>query len=250
MWLKLLKTCASEADKIALHYYSQKNINIKQKEDLSPVTAADLEIEKKIREQVKAEFPKMEIYGEEFGACAKDAALKLIIDPIDGTINFVKNIPIFATLLAIEENGEVVAGLVSMPYSKERWWAAKGQGSFYNNEKIAVSNVNQLSESQVFHGSLSGREATELPANFENLIKSTARQRGFGDFYNHVLVAQGSGEFACDFGFQPWDIAPLGLIVEEAGGQFSDIHGKKDIYSGSIITSNGLFHQQILDLLN
>jgi histidinol-phosphatase len=248
--LEFLQLCADKADEIALKYFRKANYEVSVKNDNSPVSQADLEIEKAIRELVKKECPEVEIYGEEFGQCPESAPIKLIIDPIDGTRNFVRGLPIFASLLAIEEDGEIIAGVVSAPATKERWWAAKGSGSFYNGQKIQVSNISKIEEAQAFHGSLFGSEAEELPKNFLEILKPTYRQRGVGDYLSHIYVAMGCGEFALDFGFKPWDMAPLKIIVEEAGGIFTDAKGEKSVYSGSVITSNGLLHESLLKTLS
>ncbi|MFC1770818.1 inositol monophosphatase family protein [Candidatus Margulisiibacteriota bacterium] len=248
--LNFLLKCTDKTDAIACDYFNQANLEHTYKQNKTPVTQADLEIEKYFRNELKNNFPEIEIYGEEFGQCPQDAKLKLIIDPIDGTLNFIRGIPFFATLLAIEKEGEITVGLVSAPQTGERWWATKGQGSYYNGSKISVSKIKNIRDSQVFHGSLFGPEANELPDSFMDVLSLTNRQRGVGDYYSHMLVAMGCGEFALDFGFKPWDIAPIKIIIEEAGGVFTDAQGKKDIYSGSVISSNGLFHAEILKLLS
>ena len=172
-----------------------------------------------------------------------------MIDPIDGTSNFIRGIPICGTLLALEKAGEIVAAVGSNGIQKERWYAAKGHGSFYNGKQITVSDIENLQDSQVFHGSLYGREARGELDRLLLVLSKTKRQRGIGDFLIHMWVASGYGEFGIDFNLQPWDIAPLGLIVSEAGGFVSQINGGPfDIYEGSILSSNGLFHADIVNL--
>ena len=249
-WLDFLNECANQADDITLHYFNKANYDVNEKDNSTPFTQADLECETKIRELAQNFHPNIPILGEEHGQCSQDETLKLIIDPIDATRNFIRGLPFFATLLAIEVEGEVIAGVVSSPATRERWWAHKKGGSFYNNRPIQVSNIASLEEAQAFHGTLDGQEAEGAPSGFIPLIRKTARQRGFGDYYSHVLVAMGCGEFAVDFNLQPWDIAPLQIIVEEAGGRFTDIQGETSIYNHTIITSNSMIHDQVVHELS
>ncbi len=245
-WLNFLNNCADIAGPIASKYFNE-SILPTQKDDESIVTEGDLEIEKAIRRYTEVHTPELTVLGEEFGTEKINAPIKLIVDPIDATSNFARKIPIFATLLAIEINKEIVAGVVYNPVSKERWEAAKGQGAYYNGQKITVSTVSNIRDSQAFHGGLFGKEAR---GNLEQLLAVLAlskRQRGLGDFLMHMYVAQGIGEFAIDFGLKPWDLAPLGIITQEAGGCVTTVEGKPfSHYEGSILTSNGQFHNQLV----
>ena len=256
-WLSFLHDCADAADDLCKHYFNKAHLKVDQKSNQTPVTEADLAIEKEIRRISAATFPDLLIYAEEFGQCPDDAPQKLIIDPIDGTQNFVRGIPFVGTLLAIEENGEIVAGIASQAMTFERWSAAKGHGSYHVNphldapKKIQVSPISDISQSQVFHSSIFGSEAKgSTTETFIKLLSKTKRQRGFGDYFAHVYVAQGVGEFAFDYNLKPWDIAPLKLIVEEAGGKYTDVNGTSSIYTGTIISSNNQFHDEIINTLN
>eukprot|EP01047_Picozoa_sp_COSAG01_P000034 COSAG01_NODE_1_length_100484_cov_170.446142_34_plen_273_part_00 len=250
-WLNFLTTCANQADEMARHFF-EKSVKIKEKEDKTLVTEADIAIEREIRAYAETLDSHLEVLGEEFGACAQDAPRKLIIDPIDGTVNFIRGIPIFGSLLAIEEKGEIIAALVSNPITKQRWTATKGGGATYNGNAIHVSNIADLARSQAFYGSLFGNEAKGLPIEKAiNLLSQTKRQRGIGDFLMHLWVAMGHGEFAFDVNLNPWDLAPLGLIVTEAGGQVSTLSGEKfSIYQPTILSSNGLLHDDVVRVLN
>ena len=250
-WLSFLQDCAQEADLMANHFF-KKSLKIHEKKDRTLVTEADLAIETKIRDYAKDFDSNIEVLGEEFGVCSQDAELKLIIDPIDGTANFIRGIPIFACLLAIEFDGEIIAALVSNPVTKERWTAIKGEGAFYNEKRIHVSDISQLSNSQVFYGSLYGLEAKGLVvSNVMTLFSQTKRQRGIGDFLMHLWVSMGYGEFAFDVNLNPWDMAPLALIVTESGGQVSTLSGAPfSIYQPTILSSNGCFHSEIANCLN
>ena len=249
-WLDFLNQCADLAGPIALKYFDSE-MNVLKKADKSVVTQGDLEIEKAIRKLVETTMPALAVLGEEFGECAVDAPFKLIIDPIDATSNFARRIPIFATLLAIEVQGDIVAGIVYNPATEQRWTTAKGQGAFLNGSRLSVSKVSTIEDSQAFHGALFGREARGELSQLLNLLKPTYRQRGLGDFLMHMYVAQGLGEFAIDFGLKPWDLAPLGIMVEESGGTVTTVDGQPFTpYDQSILASNGQFHQQLVALYN
>lgn len=248
-WKSLLVNCADQADDIARHYYDKVDLSITEKEDKSVVSEGDIEIEKHIRSYIASHCPSLEIYGEEFGACDRHAPYKLIIDPIDGTSNFVRKIPVFGTLLGIEIDGQVIAGLVSNPIMNDRWVALRDKGATYNEEPIQVSSIQSLNNAQGFYGSLYGREARGHTDQLLKLLSKTKRQRGIGDFLMHMWVANGYGEFGIDFNLQPWDLAPLGIIVEEAGGVVTATSGASfDIYEGSILSSNGCFHNDIVSV--
>ena len=168
---------------------------------------------------------------------------------IDGTKNFIRGLPIFGSLFAIEDKGTVVAGMVSAPALKDRWWAEKGQGAFHNGSPINVSSIERLDEANGLHGSIFGSEACSNPEPVIKLLQDTYRQRGFGDFYPHMLVAMGCGEYAIDFKLNVWDIAPLKIIVEEAGGTCTDSNGNNTIYSGNIISSNSKLDPKVLSYI-
>ena len=249
-WIKFLKSITQESDQIALKYFNACDLKVEIKPDRTPVSQADQEIEDFIRQRVKEEHPELSILGEEYGSTKSTSNRTLIIDPIDGTKNFIKAIPFFATLLAIEEEGEVIASLISAPALGEQWWAQKGKGAFHNGKRIHVSNVAKLEDSLAFHGSIFGSEASTPPEPMLELLSKTYRQRGFGDFYQHMMVAMGKGEFCVDFKIKPWDIAPLKIILEEAGGKCTDTNGEATIHGGNAICSNGLLHDVVLEHVN
>lgn len=246
-WQGLLARIADAGDAIALRYFRRPGLEVNDKADASPVTRADLEIEQAARDIVCRHQPELGVLGEELGAAGSAGSARLIIDPIDATANFACGIPLFATLLAIEADGEIIAGLVSAPALATRWSAIRGRGAWRNDERIAVSGVGVLSNAQVFHTGLKmmGRH---LPG-FIALARAARRDRGFGDFYQHMLVAEGAGEIAVDFDLDPWDIAALLVIVEEAGARATSVAGERTIYAGSFVTSNGLLHEAALALL-
>ncbi len=248
-WLDLLGRVADEADRIALRHFRSSSLETKRKADDSPVSEADRAIEEAARAIAGREEPALGFLGEESGEKGSAAAVRLVCDPIDGTENFIRGIPIFATLLGIEVEGEVVAGLVSAPAIGYRWHAVRGAGAFCGGRRLRTSRIGTIAEAVVFHGGLGTGDGRTRPKGLERLISGARRSRGFGDFYQHLLVAEGSGEIAVDPVVKPWDVAPLLLIIEEAGGRATTLEGERTIYGGSLVTSNGLLHAQALDIL-
>lgn len=250
-WLTLLHELADVADDIGLHYFKKAQsmtLGVDEKENRTPVSEGDLAIEKEVRQILDTKVPGLAVLGEEFGSCDENERVKLIIDPIDATSNFIRGIPFFASLLAIEVDKKIVAGVVSSPAKNDRWWASLGGGSFHNEQKLSVTMISELENAQAFHGGLYGNEARGNLDQLMNLLSKTRRQRGIGDYLIHVLVAMGCGEFALDFGLAPWDLAPLGILVEESGGKVTHVDGSEfSPYGGSILTSNGVIHQKVVE---
>jgi histidinol-phosphatase len=247
-WLPVLMELADRADELALRWFRAAGLRVQEKPDLSPVTEADQAIEAMARELLRKAHPELGVLGEEEGEAAGTAETRLIIDPIDGTRSFVRGIPVFATLLAVETGGEVVAGVASAPALGARWHAARGGGAFRDGRRIRVSRIESLERAMLFHGNLGPGEAGP-PPGIAGLIARVERTRGFGDFYQHMLVAEGAGEIAVDPVMQPWDIAALQVIVEEAGGRATGLGGERSIYTGSLVTSNGPLHESALRVL-
>ena len=249
-WLNFLMMCADEADAITDHYFRKSQFKIQEKPDLTPVTQADIEAEEKIRQLVQRYYPELPILGEELGSCPEDADIKLIIDPIDGTKNFIRGIPHFATLLAIEKNKKIIAGLISAKATGSRWWASLGNGAFYNGQPIRVSSVNRLADALVFHGSLYGPEARVGTEKLLKLLSKSPRQRGVGDYLMYTMVACGWGECSVDAGLKPWDLAPMAILLNEAGGKVSLLDGSQfHPYAGNIVCSNTWVHDEVIDAL-
>ncbi|MCX4240681.1 inositol monophosphatase family protein [Paraliomyxa miuraensis] len=241
-WLPLLHELADRADEISTRYFRSSELPVERKPDRSLVTKADLEVESAVRDLLAKRHPELGVFGEEHGEHQGQSGTRLIVDPIDATANFARGLPIYATLLAIEEDGEIVAGLVAAPALHQRWHAARGEGAFCGTRRLRVSRVTAIEDAQVFHGSLAGTEAVPATARIPGLLAQSWRQRGVGDFYQHMLVAEGCGELGVDPIVQPWDIAPLLVIVEEAGGLATTVEGERSIYGGSLLTSNGALH--------
>ena len=231
--LRLALALADAADAITMRSF-RSTFTVRTKADRTPVTEVDEAVERAIRAMLERERPDDGIVGEEFGARG-NAARRWIIDPIDATKNFIRGIPVFGTLIALE--GEV--GVVSAPALHRRWWASRGEGAFCNGAAIHVSTIDKLDAAM-----LASIEEPYLP-----LMRAVGRARGFGDFWSHMLVAEGGLDIGIEPVVNPWDIAAAQVIVEEAGGRFSDFNGESRVDSGDVITSNGLVHEAVLQLM-
>lgn len=245
-WIPVLQSLADLADETSLRYFRSSDLPVETKPDRSLVTKADLEVEGLVRDRLAKTHPELGVFGEEHGEQAGAGGARLIIDPIDATANFARGLPIYATLLAIEDEGEILAGLVSAPALHQRWHAARGSGAWCGDRRLRVSRVERKADAQIFHGSLAGAEAVAMTARVPALLEGSWRQRGLGDFYQHILVAEGCGEIGVDPLVSPWDVAALLVIVEEAGGRVSTLTGERTIYGGSLLSSNARLHDEAL----
>ena len=242
-----LEDAARAAGKIALDYY-HGGFEITIKPDQTPVTQADREAEQAIVKILRAGFPDVGVLGEEFGGQGPRER-RFIIDPIDGTKNFVRGIPIWATLIALEDDGEVVAGVIHNPAAGEMYTARRGGGARRNGEAIAVSDVAELGAAYLIHAGLNILRAGPNWEGFLRLVDATDRQRGFGDYAGYALVADGRSEIYAEAGLKPWDLAPCKIVLEEAGGRFTDFDGRPTIYTGTALATNGRLHDAALALL-
>ncbi len=220
----LLEAIAEEADAIASRYFRAAEMRVERKQDGTAVTQADKEVEAMARAKVTASGLPLDVLGEEMGGeSAKSPSpsgrARMIIDPIDGTEEFSRGIPAFGTLLGIEENGEIVAGMASAPELGRgtRWWAYRGEGAYRNGHRIRVSKVARLADALVFTTGTGPSKDTEVRAKIRRLADAARSSRSIGGFWQHMLVAEGAADAALDWVSKPWDLAPLGLIVEEAG---------------------------------
>jgi histidinol-phosphatase len=250
----LLEELLKEADAIAMRFFRADEIRIERKDDGSTVTQADRGVEEMARAKVAASGLAMDVLGEEMGgenakSPAATGRARLIIDPIDGTEEFSRGIATFGTLLGIEREGEIVAGMASAPALGVRWWAYRGEGAWRNGKKIHVSNVERLNAGMAFTGGTGPNKNREKIEKMRRLLDAARHGRSLGGFWQHMLVAEGSIEAALDLHSKPWDLAPLGLIVEEAGGRATDVNGKRSIYSGNMVSTNGKIHEEVLALL-
>ncbi len=238
---------ARAAGKIALGYY-HGGFEVTIKPDLTPVTQADREAEQAIVAIVRSAFPEIGVLGEEFGAHGPSER-RWIIDPIDGTKNFVRRIPVWATLIGLEEEGEIVAGVIHNPVTGELYTARQGGGAYLNGNPIRVSDVGDLGAASLIHAGLGILREGGYWDGFVRLVDATDRQRGFGDYLGYGLVAEGKAEIYAEAGLKPWDLAPCKIIVEEAGGRFTDFDGRPTIYTGTALSTNGRLHDAVLSLL-
>ena len=239
---------AQQAGRLALGYFDG-DLQVETKDDLSPVTIADRETEAFLRSQLLGTFPHDGFLGEEQGEKPGSSGFRWVIDPIDGTRSFVRGIPIWATLVGLEYKDEQIAGVVEVPTLRVTYRALRGDGAYRGDRRILVSDCTDLGKAQIFYSSLSWFIKAGCQEAFLDLAVRTQRQRGFGDFYGFVLVAQGSGELMIEQGVHAWDVAAIKPIVEEAGGRFSNWNGGVDIYRPDVLVSNGKLHDEALDIL-
>lgn len=241
---------AREAGALALRYFTGR-FDVALKPDQTPVTQADREAEQAIVARLRASFPDVGFLGEEYGAQGGQGR-RWIVDPIDGTANFVRGIPYWATLLALEEDGEVTLGVVHAPATGDLLWARRGRGAFANGRPLRVSTVDRLADAMLVHSSLNYmKKLGDRPwRGFLRLVDATSRQRGFGDYFGYTFVLRGQAELMIEGDLKPWDLAPLKLLFEEAGGRLTDFAGTPTIYSGTVVASNGRLHDAALAVLN
>jgi histidinol-phosphatase len=250
----LLEAIANEADAIAMRYFRADETRVERKRDGTAVTQADRAVEEMARDTVAASGLALDVFGEEMGggearASGSPGRARLIIDPIDGTEEFSRGIPTFGTLLGLEHDGEIVAGVASAPALGARWWAYQGEGAYRDGKRIHVSDVARLSDAMVFTTGAGPSKGKEAQEKIRRLTDAARNGRAIGGFWQHMLVAQGAIEAALDWTSKPWDLAPLGIIVEEAGGRSTNVRGERTIYTGDLLSTNGKIHEEVLKLL-
>ena len=236
---------ADLADAITTERFQAADLVVETKPDQTPVTEADRAVEQALRKRIGEERPGHGVVGEEFGA-DQPGRDRWILDPIDGTKNYLRGVPVWATLIALERDGRVEVGVVSAPALHRRWWAARGDGAFADGRRIRVSRVADLSDAVLSHASIASWEEHGLGEQFLALARGCWRTRGFGDFWSHMLVAEGAVDLAVEPEVQLWDLAAPQVIVEEAGGRFTDLGGTPTPAGGSAVSTNGVLHDQVL----
>ena len=237
--LDLALRLADAADALSLARF-RTGIPVETKPDLTPVTEADRAVEAEIRMLLDDARPGDAVLGEEQGSTGAGSR-RWIVDPIDGTRNYARGVPVWATLIALEESGSVQLGVASAPALGRRWWAERGDGAFADGDRIGVSSVARMEDAVV---SLAYEHAAP------EIARRAWHVRGFGDFWAHMLVAEGAVDGAVDAtGIKEWDLAAVQVIVEEAGGRFSDYQGVSRIDGGAAVTSNGLLHAELLGVV-
>jgi len=232
-----------------MRHFRTPDLSLVHKADGSPVTEADREIERSVEGLLLESAPGLGILGEEYGERPGTGTARLIIDPIDATLNFIRGDPVFATLLAIEVNREIVAGMVTAPALRQRWWATRGSGAYRDGKPIRVSEHSTLRESRIFHGTPTTSRALARYPGITKLLHDVRSESEVGDFLQHVRVAEGAGEAAVDLDVEPWDIAALKIIVEEAGGIATAADGSKRLDGGTLVSTNGRIHSTVLSYL-
>jgi histidinol-phosphatase len=241
-----------QTDRIALTHFAGE-LTITAKHDRTLVTQADLEIETRLRECIDHAYPAHAIVGEELGSAEDAGDGRWVIDPIDATHNFVRGIEVFATLLAFERDGVLEVGVVSAPAMQRRWWAIRGGGAHLRGDRVErrmhVSTVAALAEAQILFSTLRGLDAAGLGDALHRITTLAWRDRGFGDFWGHMLVAQGSAEAMLEYGVAPWDMAAPHVIVTEAGGRMTDLAGRPSWSGPQILSTNATMHDDFLRLL-
>ena len=237
---------ADRAADIAMGLFRGDGLEVRRKADLTLVTQADTSIERMLRDQIEAAFPDDRVLGEEEGGSHDPAGRVWVVDPIDGTANFARGIQVWATLIALQVDGEGVLGVTSAPALDERYVAVTGEGATLNGAPIRVSDVAKLSDAQLvlqeFRETLTGPGRVVV----EDLIRDAWRCRGFGDFWGHTLVARGSAEVVLEPALWVWDYAAIDVVIREAGGRASTFEGGPLRHGGSMLTTNGALHDAVL----
>lgn len=251
--LALAHALADLADAITLDRYQSQDLVITTKPDNTPVTDADRAVETAIREALGTHRSGDGLVGEEFGSDKGNSGRYWVIDPIDGTKNFMRGVPTWATLIALVQvdaagNEEVVVGIASAPALARRWAAAKGHGATVNEKKISVSKVSSLSDASISYSDFVGWGDRLEP--FQKMLTGAWRTRGIGDFWSHMLVAEGAVDVAIEPSLALWDMAALDIIVREAGGTFTNTAGHNGPFGGSGVSTNGVLHNAVINGLN
>jgi histidinol-phosphatase len=244
-WRDAALALADEADLLSMARF-RREIRVDQKPDMSFVTEVDRAIEAMIRKHLRAAYPGCGLVGEEWGSESSGESLCWYLDPIDATHNYMRGIPVFATLIAVSLDGELQVGVVSAPALRERWLAWRGGGAWSGDRRIEVSMVRRIEEGTLLYGSRTEDMRSGLMPGLDATLAEAWRERGFGDFWGYMLVAEGSAEAMVETGAHAWDWAAPLVIVEEAGGRFTSVTGERSIEGASAVATNGLIHDDLL----
>jgi histidinol-phosphatase len=252
--VRFAHTLADAADAVSLERFKAMDLQVDTKPDLTPVTDADRTIEERIRGTLSRSRPRDAVVGEEFGASGQSAR-RWVIDPIDGTMNFVRGVPVWATLIGLMVEDVVVAGVVSAPALDRRWWAARGQGAWSGRSlaragRCRVSDVATIGDASLSYSDLDGWERVGRLEQFFRLSRRTWRTRAYGDFWSYVLVADGAVDIACEPLLELHDMAAVCVVVDEAGGRFTSLDGVGGPHGGNALATNGRLHDDVLSLLS
>jgi histidinol-phosphatase len=251
--LSLAHVLADTADSISTARFRALDLHVEAKPDLTPVSDADTAVEKAVRATLARTRPRDAVLGEEYGmsvAAAGPGTRQWVVDPIDGTKNYIRGVPIWATLIALMEGGQPVVGLVSAPALGRRWWAARGHGAYAGRHtaaatRLRVSGVDRLANASFCFSDLRGWEEMGRLAPILDIMRHTWRNRAYGDFYGYMLVAEGAVDAMVEPELSLWDVAALIPIVTEAGGTFTDLDGRPNTGGGSAVATNGRLHEDL-----
>jgi histidinol-phosphatase len=256
-WLEFALELAEVADAMALGAF-RRNLEITTKPDRTFVTQADRAIEETLRARIADAFPDHGVVGEEFGTSEPDASVRWYLDPIDGTHNFMRGVPVFGTLLGIERDGELQVGVVSAPALGSRWYARRGGGAWAVDtaragaeppRRLAVSKVSAIPDMALLYGSAQDVASSGRAPGFGELVGDVWRDRGYGDFWGYTLVAEGAAEAMVEADLSSWDMAAPLVVVEEAGGRMTTFDGRRTIHERSALASNGILHEELVTRL-
>ncbi|KND32473.1 histidinol-phosphatase [Streptomyces acidiscabies] len=256
--LRLAHVLADAADAATTARFKALDLKVETKPDMTPVSEADKAAEELVRGHLQRARPRDAILGEEYGL-EGTGPRRWVIDPIDGTKNYVRGVPVWATLIALTEASEggyqPVVGLVSAPALGRRWWAAKGHGAYTGRSlssasRMHVSRVADLSDASFAYSSLSGWEDRGTLNGFLDLTREVWRTRAYGDFWSYMMVAEGAVDLCAEPELSLWDMAAPAIVVQEAGGMFTGLDGRPGPHSGNAAASNGLLHEELLGYLN
>jgi histidinol-phosphatase len=247
--LALAHALADAADEVTLARFRALDLQVESKPDLTPVSDADRAVEQQLRRLLASSRPADAVLGEEYGVDG-EGPRRWVVDPIDGTKNFVRGVPVWATLIALQVDEQVTVGVVSAPALGRRWWAGRGLGAHAGASSreataLRVSAVASLDDAVLSYSGLGGWDGS----GFLDLTRRVWRTRAFGDFWSHVLVAEGAVDVSCEPEVSLWDLAALQVVVEEAGGRFTDLGGSARADGGSVVCSNGVLHDETLAVL-
>lgn len=255
--LRLAHVLADQADATTLARFRARDLRVETKPDRTPVSDADRTVEETMRAQLARARPRDGVIGEEMGERSGllGRGRRWVLDPIDGTKNFVRGVPVWGTLIGLLDGDEPVVGVVSAPALGQRWWAARDAGawtgrSLTSARRCQVSAVRQLAEASVSYSSLSGWEQRGTLPNFLELTRACGRTRAFGDFWSYMLVAEGAVDIACEPELALHDMVALAPIVTEAGGRFTDLTGRDGPHGGNALATNGQLHERVLAMLS
>ncbi len=247
--LELALEAATAAGKLTLHYFRNRALKVFTKRDLSPVTEADRNAEKKIISIIRSKFPKDGFLGEEFGEKPSKNARRWIIDPIDGTKSFIHGVPLYGVMLGLEVDGEMQLGVIDLPALSETVYAERGYGAYRNVHRLSVSEVDSLSEATLLTSSESYLIESRSKHVLDTLKRDVKLVRMWGDCWGHTLVAAGQADIMVEPKMSPWDAAALMPIIEEAGGKCFDYSGARTIYGKGFITANARLGEMLLQRL-